>query len=720
MASLHRDPRFKLRALTSALLVCSMGLAASSVFALQEIADEDLGDSTGEGIAFLPENAFFTFRGAGANESLNTILTDRTNDTGYIRYIPVGPLTKDAQDTNKDNLVNGSDRAVGKADLFLYGLAVSKADGNSNSRLNATDPYIGFWGSPDNPWLFKVDTALNVPTFNPDTFSGSTRVPNTQTGSVTYLALEAPLRHAINRPSGNGTSGNPYTFVDTKPTTAAAGGDAYKLKLAFWADAFVRDPRVAENMALTGNQFGLGQFNGDPTDNSRANRMRLQAVWDNFSLNGSRIQLFQTLAGSTNTNGMSEFYNNTLGIAGVLRFNSGDGTNLKATAGTPVRSQTALTAWQDVHVGANAGANNTGASCNNGGPQTTAPNYGGGCQYQVQTRSMTQSASGVWVAPTTPNVLRFSTQQTTEYASAAERLTTPAIGGGTAPVFSASEGLFIYNLNTNLILGSLYQPLTIGSDGKNFSLELARIPNKESIYKQIYTDYTNTDASYKGSTCNYYQCGTSVRMGGTDYQGYNATHSSISIGTVTLGANNTLVADNTAFSVGISFGALPSTYTNPVANTQTFYDMQYKHRQQSGNLGNWCGGRNLFGTCTTTYGTYAWQYRDGSGVYQAYNQQAVPASCTGSFCSKPESAAYPTVANRTWTGSPAAWITVGGAGSTAVLDAGAQLYGGVTYTGIPGSNTISASPVASPLNNMGSAVIDGLLIQHLKITTKGL
>mgnify|MGYP006879919787 CR=1 FL=1 len=32
-----------------------------------------------------------------------------------------------------------------------------------------------------------------------------------------------------------------------------------------------------------------------------------------------------------------------------------------------------------------------------------------------------------------------------------------------------------------------------------------------------------------------------------------------------------------------------------------------------------------------------------------------------------------------------------------------------------------AQPESSiPLNNLGSAVIDGLLVQHLKITTKGL
>ncbi|MFW1924344.1 hypothetical protein ACG90D_20070, partial [Acinetobacter geminorum] len=82
-----------------------------------------------------------------------------------------------------------------------------------------------------------------------------------------------------------------------------------------------------------------------------------------------------------------------------------------------------------------------------------------------------------------------------------------------------SEGLYLYNPNINLVLGNLYQPLMLGSDGKNFSIEIARIANKPEIYKQIYTDYTGADTTYTGSTCNVYSC-------------VNPTHSSITIGTV--------------------------------------------------------------------------------------------------------------------------------------------------------------------------------------------
>lgn len=70
-------------------------------FALEELSDAGLSETTGEGIAILPQNTYMVLRGAGANETTNQILTDRTKDTGYINYVPVGPLSMTAADTNK-------------------------------------------------------------------------------------------------------------------------------------------------------------------------------------------------------------------------------------------------------------------------------------------------------------------------------------------------------------------------------------------------------------------------------------------------------------------------------------------------------------------------------------------------------------------------------------------------------------------------------------------
>jgi len=481
-------------------LACFIGLSfIQSAFALQELSDDGLSQTTGEGIAILPTNTFMVFRGAGADETLNTILTDRSKDIGYIHYLPVGGLTSTSQDTNKDGYVsNGTtiggsirpiDHSVGKADLYVYGLALSKnASNDSNSRLDSgmtsgiANAAITSWGTASNPWLFKTTTAKNVPNFSASNCTGASDA----SCQVTFLNLEAPL------------------YETTIPTSSANGSDAYNLKLALWADAFVRDQSKAEGDI---NQFNLGENFGQ-TVTGRANRLRLQGVWNGFGVNGSNLQVFQTLKGATNANGMSSFYNNTLGLSGILRFNSGTGTT--ASDSKVLRLST--------------------RECGSGNPN--------GCT--------TGTAQGL--------------------------LASPAIAGSgatTAPNFSPNEGVFIYNLNTNLVLGSLYQPLVLGSDGKNFSLELARIPNKASIYTKIYTRYAgdsgDSGVTYYGSTCNVFVCGTSALagyQGGSPTSDYSAlasnatlpTHSSISIGSVTQGANNLLIADKSASAVGISFG----------------------------------------------------------------------------------------------------------------------------------------------------------------------
>jgi len=506
MTILNYTVKFHKTVLASFISFC----LSQSCFALEAMSDEKLSDTTGEGIALLPQNAYMVFQNAGANQSQDKILNDRSLDIGYINYVPVGPLSSLVQDTNKDGKVDKSDHSVGKADLYLYGLALSKnASNNSNIRLDSGFNDLGIanaaiksWGTAQNPWIFNVKTDKAVPKFGAGV------------GDVTSLNLEAPLYENI------------YVFgEDDRTVTTNAfkkdigGEDAYNLKLALWADAFVRDQSKPNNHQ---DQFRLGELfsttappsSGDPTKD-RANRIRLQAIMQGFSINGSKLQLFQTLDGATNTGGMSLFYNNTLGLTGLIRLNSGDGSKLLGTV-----------------------------------------------------------TNGIWTKPErlSNHVLRLSTQEcgvgnvngcTT--GTVQGLLTTPALNGGTAPMFDANEGIYIYNLNTNLVLGSLYQPLIVGSDGTNFSLEVARIPNKPAIYEKIYTAYegsgsgingtlTADDKKYKGSTCNVYNCGTSSIP---DYQGSNATHSSISIGTVySPDGGRTLLADKSVGAVGISFGGL--------------------------------------------------------------------------------------------------------------------------------------------------------------------
>ncbi|MGG2097712.1 hypothetical protein ABFY41_09040 [Acinetobacter haemolyticus] len=675
MAILHKD-LFQRTVLASLVGLC----VNQSVFALQEISDEGLSQTTGEGIALLPENTYMIFQGEKATTT-QADLFNRQLDTGYINYLPIGPLSLTAADTNNNGSIDSGDRAVGKADLFLYGLAISASNpnraNNHNERVGLSNDgnsinAIRSWGTASNPWILKVQTEPNVPTFTPD--GGSL---NTDTGEITYLALEAPLYEVGTRDS--------------------VGSDAYNLKLGLWADAFVRNPNKADGAA---DQFHYGNNQGligTSVDANRANRLRLQGVWNGFSLNGSHLKIFQTLDGAGTTGGLSPFYNNTLGMSGVFRFNSGDGADLKAGSVTNTPTST-VEPWVNRYS-----TQYTGAPSNNSPSSDWL--------YRIRSQTTKITATGQWTAPTGLNdrVLRLSTRETSD----TNNLTTPAIHGGNAPTFNSNEGLFIYNLNTNLVLGNLYQPVILGSDGKNFSLEVARIPNKESIYKQIYTDYTGLDSSYKGSTCNVYQCGNNVTLGGKTYQGSNATHSSISIGTVySDDGGKTLQAfkgNSTQDAVGISFGSLSS---GTVSKDYYFYQLQNQERR-AGSYS--CGFLNL-GTCYDT-----WQYRTATG-WTGNAGSGLRFDSRGANWANIDSTSYynPTINNTGYTlvdAGNGTQFTV--PNQTPLPDA---LYNnGRWHTTTPNAdiNTYRLN-TASPINNMGSAVIDGVLIQHLKITTTGL
>ncbi|MBJ9986004.1 hypothetical protein IAE19_11215 [Acinetobacter sp. S40] len=392
--------------LKKTVLASVIGLCLSqSCFALQEISDENLSQTTGEGIALLPTDFSFQLNGATSTTSTSiskTDISDNSNPgTGYLHIVPVGPLSSTIQTYNQT-----AANKIGKADIYLYGLALSKNDNNVNTRYSGTN--ISSWGTAANPWILKVLTASNIPNF-----AGTNK-------NVSYLTYEAPLYDS------SGTS------------------DDYNLKLGLWADAFVRDPSKVEGNAAEFCLNGSADCKTNST-NMRANRIRLQGVWNGLSVNGSNLKLFQTLDGSTVTS-----YNNTLGLAALLRFNT---LSSITTSGTTQKNTT----------------NDNG-------------------------------------------VLRLSTQETTASPNLNNLLNTPAIDGGVVPIFNSLEGLYLYNAHINLALGSLYQPVILGvaDDGKNIVLEVTRIPNVAAVYNQIYTDYSNTSSTtYLGSTCSQFECGTS-------------------------------------------------------------------------------------------------------------------------------------------------------------------------------------------------------------------
>lgn len=345
-----------------------------------------------------------------------------------------------------------------KADVFIYGLALSKSDGSLSTRYSNE----GFnWGSAENPWLFRAGTERVKQFKNADK-------------NIGYLALEAPLALIPQ-----------YATVDDN-----------NIKLGFWTDIFSRS-------LDSSNQ--IDPATGAPTSGLELDqRLRMQVVANGLRLNGSQVRLFQT-AESNDAN-----YNKTLGLAALLRLNTNDN------------------------------------------PAT------------LSKLDSNLDARGIRISSAVEN------EDNT--------VVTPAMVRGTpAPIFEEQEGLYLYSPNINLVLGNMYQPFVVGSEGNNIILEVTRIPDIPDIYNKIYQNYKSSNfkpgdtayntqyglteylgtSSLEGSTCNVYTCGTAIKANDRDtvakYQGRNATHSSISIGTVDRLPGNLLDANKGDNATGIMF-----------------------------------------------------------------------------------------------------------------------------------------------------------------------
>ncbi len=327
-----------------------------------------------------------------------------------------------------------------KADVFIYGLALSKSDDSLSTRYSNQ----GFsWGSADNPWLFRAGTE-------------SVKQFKDAAKDVGYIALEAPLAKIAPDESDN------------------------NIKLGFWSDIFARE--------LNSSNV-VDPITGGPTSGLDTNyRLRTQFVANGLSLNGSQVRLFQTLESD------NKDYNQTLGMASIVRLNTNDRPETLSSSDSNLNSK----------------------------------------GIRLSTAAKTDALDG--------------------------NVPTPALNGSAAPIFHDSEGLYLYSPNINLVLGNMYQPFVVGSEGNNIILEVTRIPNIPAIYNQIYQNYGGGlgESDLKGSTCNVYSCGTPIKNNASDatvlYQGRNATHSSISIGTTErIPGTNLLRAKDGPNSTGVVF-----------------------------------------------------------------------------------------------------------------------------------------------------------------------
>jgi len=428
--------------LRKTMLTSMLSLCCTYSFALEALSDQALSNSTGEGIAILPENFKMVFQTAedGLTAAQNqSRLANRNYDTGFIRFIPVGPLSETAKTAGAK-----------KADVFLYGLALSASDSNLNSRFSN----LGFnWGQETNPWVFSVKSISTTANRVVYDFAGVAQ-------DFSYLSLEAPY------------------VLDGAANTATDNN----MKLGLWGDFFARNPLVAAPVDAK---------NGAPANlNGLDQRLRLQLVANGLSLNGSNLKLFQTLGGAASSS-LPTSYNNTLGLAALIRLNTNDNPSTATEdSSKALRISTAESLATDINNDLTTPAIS----------KIAAPNF--------------NANDGVYLYSPNINLVLGSVYQ-------------PLI------VDTAADGQnFVIELTRIPNKANVYQ----------------------QIYTDYTALASGTTSAYKGSTCNVQYCGAAISMGQT-YQGNTATHSSISIGTVgfTDSSNRFLKADTSNNAVGVSF-----------------------------------------------------------------------------------------------------------------------------------------------------------------------
>ena len=239
--------------------------SSCAVYALEALEDETMSETTGEGIAFLPENFSIKF-----------------DPLAYVRAIPRGVPAA----------------GLKHADVYWYGLSLGASDAVTGatpaailsdatnlanlSSLNAGN--IASWGAEANPWVLRVYSTNDL------LYNGQTATVATG-ANYPVFQYRAPAR-------------------DTAATLAnTEGGLKY---------AFVGDIQVCNNPAGIIGAAGIGACAGGQTvtgasidgsiftnasPNQGAGLLQSINVWNNFTVNGSRFSFFQTTVDYTSLNG---------------------------------------------------------------------------------------------------------------------------------------------------------------------------------------------------------------------------------------------------------------------------------------------------------------------------------------------------------------------------------------------------------------------------------
>ena len=270
------------------LAVAISAMLSGHALALEAISDEAMSEATGEGIALLPEDFKF-------------VMED--SDASYINLIPRGP-TK-----GPDGIVGTADDPK-RADLYIRNLSIT-ADDESPTRASAAS--IDSWGSGANPFLIAVKSESH-----PDYVTSGV--------SRSFLRIETPNYC----PAGTvAEAGGPC------PAGADTGAalSAYNLRLGLMLDILSKDSTQSEGYTVGGEAYtGNDLFGG--------RGISFQAIWNGLSINGSRIDIFQTPDGAPAAVGSQA--NNTLGIRALIRLNTDFDASDTAKSNNGLRLTTGL------------------------------------------------------------------------------------------------------------------------------------------------------------------------------------------------------------------------------------------------------------------------------------------------------------------------------------------------------------------------------------------
>ncbi len=628
------------------LLIAKLALICSphAVFAMESLSDEELSNSNAGALGLLPENFSFQLNGA-----------DGTPGTGYARLIPVGPNPYQTitSASGVDGELSGSlGTFYKKADAYLYGLALSQSQKSLGEQRDITSTQSGggavadndlyeryarpidSFGSADNPFVIGVRGKPVV------TYAGVEQ-------NSAQLFIEAPKFDS--------------SVYDPASGASAAEQSAYNLKLGLWTDLFSIDDSQIEN-----GTDGLLE------------RLRLNVVWDGLSINGSHLSLFQTAGNSTNPD-----YNQTMGISGLIRINSGDGAAVRAQVVDNTSPLFTISTYGGTDL--DDPSNNEGRYLIN----TTQE----GAKLRQGTTSWTPQFSSVLSVGTA----EMSSNDLTT-------LNTPALGGA-APNFDPTEGLKLYNVNVNFPLAQSYQPLIVGSadDASNLKVELARIPDVDLVYRRKYQRYAlnpyeqmtglgsagsgdTGSQAYFGSTCNFYKCEGLASF-------LPATHGSITIGSTQYDpVTNLLRADASQEAIGVSFGSLANTqrtYGNTLADARV-ENFVYRRRTRTDEVAN--SGADLVAP-------------EGDWYYYSQNNLILaPEANEGNW------------AQNNSISSESAY----GQGFGSIPKDSYTPSGNRSLYSVPFNSNLAKTSYIGADNNLGSVAIDGINIHHIEFETAGL